>query len=339
MVIKILSLFLILLISCQDITSNQDLEPVSSGEIMFISLMNKHEIILADKDGSNQFAITGEKDAIDIEPVFSGDGDKVIFSSYVKNSISRSLFEYDIKINKRIKITDDGGNDCDVSASKITSKILFTSDRNNSHHKFNIFVLDMDTKKIKQITQTEDNYYNPQFSPEDSKILFSKYKDGLYHLCSVESNGSNLVEYGTSTIYDGNPKFSLNGDKVFYTADKDLFSINLDGTNLTNYSIDTSETIYSYIISPIDFIIYYSTINNLATEYKIFKLNINTLEREVLKETGKSTHLYLSDCSSDGKTILYCYNFDVFIMEIINNQEINITNSNFVDCNALFWKN
>ena len=327
------------MISCQDTISNIDSKQRSSGEIMFISLMNKHEIILADKDGSNQFAITGEKDAIDTKPVFSSDGDKVIFSSFIEKSVSRSLFEYNIKINKRTKITNDDGNDGNVSISKVTSTILFTSDRNNSHHKFNIFALDMDTKKVKQITQTENNYYNPQFSQDDSKIVFSRYNDGLYHICSVESNGSNLVEYGTSTVFNGNPKFSLNGDKIFYTANKDLFSINIDGTNLINYSSNTSETINSYIISPIDFIIYYSTKNSLATEYKIYKLNTNTLKREVLKKTGESSYLYLSDCSSDGETILYCYNFDVFIMEIVNKQEINITNSEFVDCNALFGKN
>jgi len=336
--IKYIILFpVILLLSCNDNPSSANSGRISSAEILYFSLRDGvRYIILTDKDGSNEVAITNTKDNLGNILAFSQKNEKITFSSYMENSMSRSLYEYDIEKNTRTKITNDDGNDESAVISHDDSKIVFVSNRNNDH--YNIFFLEQATKKIKQITRTENNYYDSQFSPDDSKILFSRYNDGLYHVCTIDSNGSNLTEYGTSKDWNGSPKFSINGDKIYYTSrDIDfgyLFSINIDGTNRTRFSPDPTEVVYSYLISPIDSIIYVSTASDSATENKIFKINTSTLKRTILKESGQS--IFLSDCSSDGKSILYSMGFDVFIMDTESKQEINLTHSDFVNSGAVF---
>lgn len=341
MMIKRTSLVVVLLlISCEKITSPFISKFTPSNEMLFISIRNRRTILLANLDGSNQYAITAD-DIHPTNPTFSPDGKHVLFSSISKNSASRSLYLYCIQNGKREKITDDYGQDDYPSFSHDGSKIVFTSNRNSFPTKSNIFILDLKTKKIKQITNSQNLHYNPIFSPYDSKILFSRYYDGYNHLSIIDTNGTNIKNLETSHTFLSNFQFSSSGDRVYYRYSQSIISNNIDGSDRITTLPDSSANVIDLLVSPTDSILYYcgsQQKDNGTDEYSIVELNLNTLEKIPLKKTAE--FLFLGDCSIDGSKLLYQQHIDgpgdIFLMDLENGTDINITNSDHHDCNPIF---
>jgi len=97
------------------------------------------------------------------------------------------LFSMDVDGTNLKKFTYSGYNDS-PSWSPIGDKIAF-SKRNGSS--FNIYLLDVVTKKEIQLTKDSGSNENPAFSPEGRYIVFASNRNGKYELFTMLMNGSN----------------------------------------------------------------------------------------------------------------------------------------------------
>jgi len=73
------------------------------------------------------------------------------------------------------------------------NKIAFQSDRDGDHE---IYVMNADGTEVQQLTDNDDGYWVPVWSPDGNKIVFSSNRDGDYEIFVMHADGSNVVSLG-----------------------------------------------------------------------------------------------------------------------------------------------
>lgn len=185
---------------------------------------------------------------------FSGDGKKVLHSyrggtfairDYATGNIERVIDIPDKYKPRAVDWSPDG------------KKICFTADTMEDIRTFtNLFVYDIDTEEVKQLTfftgDTPWGVTNPKWSPDGNKIAFEcpKYiekgeiKPISIFIINVDGSGlRDLLSF--SSISGGkDPSWSPDGKKIVFISHfdnekyNDVFVINIDGTELTRLTND-----------------------------------------------------------------------------------------------------
>lgn len=123
-----------------------------------------------------------------------------------------------------------------INPSKV-GPILFVSDRD---YRFQIYTMDPDGSNVIRITM---NGNFPSWSPDGSKIAFLRYitADQTSHIFLMASNGTNLVQVtsGKAKVSSySNLAWSPDGLEIAFSYSDgtgyDIFTINVDGSDLTN---------------------------------------------------------------------------------------------------------
>ena len=114
-------------------------------------------------------------------------------------------------------------------------KIVFTSNRNNIHHHFQLYIMDNDGKNQQPLTRDTRNYLAPRFSPDGKKIIYYS-KDGMNdEIYIIEADGNNRLNLSSTPGNDNLPQFSPDGSKIVFTSDRDgnreIYLMNSDGTD------------------------------------------------------------------------------------------------------------
>lgn len=109
----------------------------------------------------------------------------------------------------------------------------------------NLFTSDIDGSNRVQLTNSTGASvfnYDPEFSPDGSKIVFYSNRTGTSHIWVMNSDGSNAVQL-TSSGQNGYPSWSPDGTKILFATDRDgnfeIYVMDADGsdqTRLTNNS-------------------------------------------------------------------------------------------------------
>lgn len=130
-----------------------------------------------------------------------------------------------------------------------SEKILFLSDRPLFIP--NIFLLDIKTQLVSSITEDDNGYYDPDWSPNGDKIIFSSNLDPegyrtarVLHIMNLDQSGKNIVSETLDLAFE--PKISPDGKHIAFVSsrenffDLEIFIIDIDGTNLRNLTNDGS---------------------------------------------------------------------------------------------------
>jgi Tol biopolymer transport system component len=246
-------------------------------------------------------------------PSVSPDGKKVAYSLVSKQLLQLGdywkyeLFIMDINGKNQEKITSIpmfiGNNQIDTLIQEIQpswspdgKKIAFSSNRDALINKLNyddleIFLIDLDSYEITQLTKAKDYSLTPDWSPDGNQIVFMSNRDGDWDIYIMNSDGSgkdiNITNNKTSERF---PSWSNDGEKIVYHSDRD------GNNNLYLYDLDTkTET---------------QLTNNPAGDW-----------------TGRWSPddnwiTYCSDRDGD---------YEIFIMNLITKEEIKITENQVVD--------
>jgi Tol biopolymer transport system component len=177
---------------------------------------SQYDIFLFSEDGSIKKPVTNDT-AIDLEPVFTPDGSKIIFRSN-RDRNPKSWAEFEI-----YSINTDG------TALK---RLTYNPDT---------------TANVLRAS-------SPIISPE-GKIVFSGYWDGNYRLMIMNMDGSDIMPLiKMNNIEQTSCSFSPDGKQIAFTGRKkgmrnnDIYLINTDGTHLRQLTNDWRRKVQPFFI-------------------------------------------------------------------------------------------
>jgi Tol biopolymer transport system component len=97
------------------------------------------------------------------------------------------------------------------------SMIAFVSTKNNPRKLFNIFFMDLATRKTAQITTGDLDIGSVDWAPDDSRLVFSGADEaGLQQVHVVNMNGTGFTKLTTGPSEHANPMWSPRGDLITF---------------------------------------------------------------------------------------------------------------------------
>ena len=115
------------------------------------------------------------------------------------------------------KLTDAPGADRWASFSPDGNEIAFTSDRSGN---FDIYVLTLATKEVRQLTTSATDDKNPNWNPEDDSIAFISNRDGNNDIFSMGTDGSNQTNLTKNPADDYNFTWNADGSKLVFQSER-----------------------------------------------------------------------------------------------------------------------
>ena len=162
-------------------------------------------------------------------------GGRIAFTSNRSgvNAMDTDVFVMNADGSSQTRLTNNSSPEQFPSFSPDGTKIVFTrADK--------IFVMNVDGSSQTELTATAGNF-EPKFSPNASKIVFSSTRDGNQEIYTMNADGTGAARITNNTATDRYPAFSPDGTKIAFTSDRDgqneIYIMNVDGTNqvrLTN---------------------------------------------------------------------------------------------------------
>jgi Tol biopolymer transport system component len=134
-------------------------------------------------------------------PQFSPDGSYVIV--YSRNGINDEIYRMDINGENFTNLSNSPGNDNLPQFSPDGSKIVFTSDRDGNRE---IYLMDTDGSNQRRLTNNNFIDHSPQFSPDGMEIVFYSltyypYSDDGYDIYTINIDGTNLTKLTPDNMY------------------------------------------------------------------------------------------------------------------------------------------
>ncbi|MFC1492799.1 hypothetical protein ACFL6O_02475 [candidate division KSB1 bacterium] len=187
-----------------------------------------------------------------------------------------------------------------------------------------------------QLTSESGLCINPSWSPDASKIIFSKNIPG-YNIVTITRDGENLTVL-TNGGNNYNPTMSPDGTQIaFFKYPHSIFIMNSDGTNQKEL-ITFEHTIENLKWSPHDSKIGYVYVEYGPDNsiYPVFKvIDINTLvEEEII--VSEEISFYDFTWSPDGSKIAYCSNGDLYSINSNGTNRTQLTDDFFFDSSPSF---
>ena len=242
----------------------------SNGKILYqsnntsVNEVNVYDIYTIDLDNLESYQLSnGSNKNISFEaPIPSHSGEKIAYVTRTKsggvsgggNSWWTShiyIMEINGKNQKKISGVNDSENftqikrnlifDNNPSWSPNDKKIAFESNRDaliNGYSESEIFVIDLETLEINQLTKAAGSSLAPSWSPDGQYIVFMSDRDGDWDIYFMKSDGSGKDQRITSnSSADKYPNWSNDGNYLIYSSDRD------GNSNLYIYDIKSEEEV------------------------------------------------------------------------------------------------
>src|SRR5437867_5382389 len=129
------------------------------------------EIVLyvAKTDGSDEKPLLSVAGGMDYNPAYSADGKWVVFTS--ERNGSADLYRVKSDGSGLERLTEDPAFDDQAAFSSDGRQIVFVSSRDGGHA--NLWILDVETRKVKRLTNGLWGDFRPTWSPDGKWIAFS----------------------------------------------------------------------------------------------------------------------------------------------------------------------
>jgi TolB protein len=150
--------------------------------------------------------------------VLSWDGKSIAISHHAADDERRSTI-YTLPLtgsDKPVQITAKGaGHSYLHGYSPDDKKLVFTGHRNGQ---YDIYTIDLDTRKETQLTDNPTLDDGPEFSPDGRFIYFNSNRTGMMQLWRMNADGSNEEQLTFDKYNDWFPHFSPDGKKIVFLS-------------------------------------------------------------------------------------------------------------------------
>lgn len=169
------------------------------------------------KDGKNTTLNTGFAKQNNNDHVLSFDGKLVAISHHLGEKRTSTIYTLPITgSDNPTKITDETkGHSWLHGFSPDGKKLIFTGQRNNI---YDIWTIDIDTKKETRLTETETLDDGPEYSPDGKWVYFNSVRTGTMKLWRMKADGSDEEQVTFDEYNDWFPHFSPDGKWIVYIS-------------------------------------------------------------------------------------------------------------------------
>jgi len=186
------------------------------------------ELFISDFDGAHTRQVT-DNGSINLSPVFSADGKRIYFTSYLEGD--PQLYSVEVNSGETKRVADFPGIIAAPAVSPDGNKIACTMTKDGNSE---IYVIDLNGKVIKRLTWHRAIDTAPTWSPDGQMIAFSSDRSGAPQIYLMDSDGLNTRRLTYEGRYNDSPIWSNRGDRITFVSRTkrgrfDLASINTSG--------------------------------------------------------------------------------------------------------------
>ena len=195
------------------------------------------DIVEVDLDMNFVRVISHDQDpgAFHILPRVSADGLKLLYSADFIGPVSNSeIYLVDVDGSNPLNLTMHPSVD-QFGTWGPDGSVIFQSNRDGS---MNIYILDLETREVKNLTQSESKDSDPDYSAATGKVVFISDRDGNQELYIMNIDGSSQHRITHNEVRDNLAAWSPDGTQIAFSTyrhgekDKaDIYIINSDGSN------------------------------------------------------------------------------------------------------------
>ncbi len=205
---------------------------LAGSKIAFVSKKTGiEEIDAMDIDGSNMVQLTYNK-TINISPVWSSDGNKLLFTSYMHKN--PDLYMLNILNGSLTTVSRRHGLNISPSFSPNGNEIAVSLSFRESPE---IYLINLHGRILRQLTNTSGINVSPSFSPDDKRIAFVSDRAGGPQIYTMDTDGSDVQRVTFNGDYNASCDWSPNGKRIVFSGLSkdgtfDIYTVAPDGSNL-----------------------------------------------------------------------------------------------------------
>jgi hypothetical protein len=212
-----------------------------------------YDIYTMKADGSSRTQITSSTD-YDKAPAWSPDGTKIAFVRALASGTSlgpNQLWVMNADGSGQTRLTNGSWSDSDPAWSPDGTKIVFASTRDDPAPRgcgpcnYELYRMNADGSGVTRLTNSPTIDFQPDWSPDGTKIAFVSNRTGNNDIYLMNADGSGTPTDLTNNAADNqNPAWTPDGSKIVYSSKPagggfDLYSIPATGGTPTQLTINT----------------------------------------------------------------------------------------------------